>query len=719
MTDFRSGNAALGGFNYHQVGAYTALGVYALWIAFLFHSLIPPECRFTGTALIKEAWIYRGNMRGYIPWRSTWLINCGYARLFFFGGYVAGTAYCVVAGLTKRAPLLVVIWIAVQFFCLLFFYLFGGWTFSSFGGALSQVLVAGPLTAILMGLAGLLTPLGAHLPGVSAGAADTANERWKRGARVKVARYRQIGRVLNEAARKGRTVLAGQIMDRSKECEHTMVVGTTGSGKTVAITHILASAQIRRDRLFVTSPDGALMQKFYRKGDIILNPFDQRSVRWDILSEIQYPEDYAFIANAVLPSVGSSKSNDWVGYGRFIFASTLREWYEQKRGDSRAFIKMMTSGDERRVVLKELLRTTAAYDYFLPKNEGLLNGALGTISDRIDALKYANDVEGEGFSIRKWIEAENPPTLWAPYLSSQREALKHLLPCWISLAIRNTLSLPERRDRRVWFFFDEADQLGAVSGMKDGPLRLRKVGGCVVLGFQSISLMDSIYGSDEAKAIVENFKTKLLLNCGRSDGGGTARFASEMIGSAEIARRETTVSQSLGGRLSQSTSTQEREVTKRLVLDSEILALPEREGYLFAAGDPVWKKVKFDFLTLPDRALACQRRPITFKGEGDAPSTAQAPRAGNGGGGSFGAMAEMEKPSQVVVAISSPQTPEKAKTQTPGNSPRKSPPEKGASAFKAHALGSDAGVEQDKPKHHKAKGRPRQNPSIGILREFE
>ena len=57
-----------------------------------------------------------------------------------------------------------------------------------------------------------------------------------------------------------------------------------------------------------------------------------------------------------------------------------------------------------------------------------------------------------------------------------------------------------------------------------------------------------------------------------------------MIGSAEIARRETTVSQSLGGRLSQSTSTQEREVTKRLVLDSEILALPEREGYLFAAG---------------------------------------------------------------------------------------------------------------------------------------
>ena len=64
MTDFRSGNAALGGFNYHQAAAYSALGAFALWLICLFHPLITPACRFTGVALIKEAWIYRGNMRG-------------------------------------------------------------------------------------------------------------------------------------------------------------------------------------------------------------------------------------------------------------------------------------------------------------------------------------------------------------------------------------------------------------------------------------------------------------------------------------------------------------------------------------------------------------------------------------------------------------------------------------------------------------------------------
>ena len=86
-------------------------------------------------------------------------------------------------------------------------------------------------------------------------------------------------------------------------------------------------------------------------------------------------------------------------------------------------------------------------------------------------------------------------------------------------------------------FQGSADALGAIDGLKDALARVRKFGGRCVLGFQSIGQVSALYGRGDAQTIVENCGNTLILRCSASEGGGTAQFASHLIGQREILRR--------------------------------------------------------------------------------------------------------------------------------------------------------------------------------------
>jgi hypothetical protein len=68
-------------------------------------------------------------------------------------------------------------------------------------------------------------------------------------------------------------------------------------------------------------------------------------------------------------------------------------------------------------------------------------------------------------------------------------------------------------------------------------VRLRKFGGRCVLGFQSIGQVSALYGRGDAQTLVENCGNTLILRCSASEGGGTALFASQLIGQREVLRR--------------------------------------------------------------------------------------------------------------------------------------------------------------------------------------
>jgi type IV secretory pathway TraG/TraD family ATPase VirD4 len=147
--------------------------------------------------------------------------------------------------------------------------------------------------------------------------------------------------------------------------------------------------------------------------------------------------------------------------------------------------------------------------------------------------------------------------------------------------------------KRLWFIVDELDALGQIDGLKDALARLRKFGGRCVLGFQSISQVSSTYGHGDAHTIVENCGNTLILRCSASEGGGTARFASQLIGEREVMR--TTVSKSRRpNEIIGSVSHSEHFAVEPAVLPSQIEQLPDLAGYLKHASDPQWQRVRLD-----------------------------------------------------------------------------------------------------------------------------
>ena len=147
-------------------------------------------------------------------------------------------------------------------------------------------------------------------------------------------------------------------------------------------------------------------------------------------------------------------------------------------------------------------------------------------------------------------------------------------------------------DQKLWFVVDELDALGAIDGLKDALASLRKFGGRCIPGFQSIAQVRGTYGDPEAQTTVENGGNTLILRRSASEFGGTAEFASRLIGKREVLRRQYTRSNPTLFSKAQSTRTvSEQYITEDAVMASEIEELPDLTGYLKLTSSPAWRRV--------------------------------------------------------------------------------------------------------------------------------
>ena len=95
---------------------------------------------------------------------------------------------------------------------------------------------------------------------------------------------------------------------------------------------------------------------------------------------------------------------------------------------------------------------------------------------------------------------------------------------------------------------------------------------------------------------MENCSNTLILRCGGSENGGTAQFASRLIGQREVVR--TSESRSRRGlQIIPTVSRSEQLSIEPAVLDSEIEQLPDLRGFLKLASSRSWRRVS---LMLPE-----------------------------------------------------------------------------------------------------------------------
>ena len=399
--------------------------------------------------------------------------------------------------------------------------------------------------------------------------------------------------------------LAGVALPPEAETRHIALIGQTGTGKSTALRDLLADVFARGDRAIVADPDGTSMSCFFEDGDVVINPFDRRGRPWDMLGELTDEAAYKRIAEALMPQTGGADGTKWVDGGRLVLTAVLRAWKANDFGSMSDLARLLGSKNTDR--LAAMAEGTAAARFFAEGNERMLGSVLATLTAASETIDLLAQGTGAPVSIRRWVH-EGEGRLWLPYRADQVPMLRSAFACLLSIAMVETLSLPIAEERRFWFAIDEVDQLGRITDLELLLTKGRKYGACAVLGLQSIAQLEQHYGAAIASVIAEQCGNCLILRCGLSEGGGTARFASDLIGDREVATPEETTSTSRGPNASTSVSRSIRRDIETAVLPSEIAQLPDREGYLKLATEAGWKRVGFGVTRYEPAAASFEAR---------------------------------------------------------------------------------------------------------------
>ena len=385
--------------------------------------------------------------------------------------------------------------------------------------------------------------------------------------------------------------MGGVTIPRSAEPYHFFVVGSTGSGKSVAITGLLDHLEARGDIALVVDSGGEFCSRYYRPGrDRILNPFDDRCAPWSPTAEMTGPWDAEALAKSMIPD-GVGESKEWNGYAQTLVTSVLRQLHDRGELSIKKLLYYVQAApiDE----LTPLLAGTAAAGQLVSDKTF---GSIRTIASKYLATYAYLEDSNDPFSVADFIRAENPGFLFMTYRDDQLDSLRDMISCALDVAARTILALPANSQRRVWLIIDEFASIGKVQSIEAIATKARKMGGCLLIGLQSVSQLKDRYGEHAAQTILSCLSSWLVLRCSDAD---TAEYVSKYIGEAEISRMTRGESSSdTGG----SASLSEQIQTQRAVMPVELQRLANLQGFFKLAGDYPICNIKLSFPKKRDKA---------------------------------------------------------------------------------------------------------------------
>ncbi|CAM2163413.1 traM recognition site of TraD and TraG family protein (plasmid) [Burkholderia cepacia] len=391
--------------------------------------------------------------------------------------------------------------------------------------------------------------------------------------------------------------IAGVPMRKKAEVLGTLFSGAQGSGKSQQFFALMDQVRGRKKRAIVYDPSGEFTAAYYREGkDIILNPLDARSPNWNVWREIQSEIHYEGLAEGLIPIPPNVPDPFFAIAGRMVFKGAVRALGDDNKRTNAALYKAIAHSNLEE--LHAILANESAATYVDPVTERTGMSLKMTVQNQLDCFRFLHD-EGEPFSIREWIQNEDEDDdswLFITVNEEQKTALLPLVSLWCDVAIRALLTLKPIHRERLWVFYDELPTLQKLEIMKLATTNIRKYGGCLVIGIQDYSLLFQIYGEHLARTIISGCQTKLLL---RVTDGDAAKALANAIGQADLDEKEESLNLGIDERRD-GMSVFARRNLRDLVLSSEILHLPDMEGYLVTPSDYPVARVKYDYVPHPE-----------------------------------------------------------------------------------------------------------------------
>ena len=395
--------------------------------------------------------------------------------------------------------------------------------------------------------------------------------------------------------------IAGIPWPERTETQHTIVSGTTGSGKTVLISDLVAQIRARGERCVIYDKMGSYTAAFFDRGrDVLLNPLDARAPRWSPFYEARNPRDFDMMAAALIPQQKDTVDPFWVTAARQLFANgagVLRQ-----KGETRNKVLVDRLLKTELTELAQAMEGTVAQSIVDPENPKTALSVRAMLTANLSALEFLPD-EGAPFSIREWISDEARDRNGGGFLfltsrGDQHASLRGLISTWLEIAVNAMLSLAQDDGRRIWVILDELPTLHQVPSLQPGLAESRQFGGCFVLGVQVASALRDLYGRNGAETVSGLCGTRVVLAAPDRD---TAQWSADSLGRSEV--EEVAEGFSYGANtIRDGVSLTPRRELRALALPSEIMRLENLAGYLKFPGPFPVASIRLKYVSRPKAA---------------------------------------------------------------------------------------------------------------------
>lgn len=367
------------------------------------------------------------------------------------------------------------------------------------------------------------------------------------------------------------------------EQSHAMLIGTTGMGKTVALSDMIAEARARGQRAVIFDLTGAFIEHFYdSRRDVILNPLDARCPQWSVFDECRDEAEFTAAAEALVPHDGGGAEQFWVLAARLLFVEMCLKLRARGQASNEALAAELMTADL--AAVHRLMRGTIADPLTAPEAARMAESIRAVFNANAKALKLLPKT-GKRFSVRDWIEndqhAGSMVFISARYVDMS--VCSQLLTVWLDLAMNTLMAMDRTREVRMWFFIDELGALHRLPALEKGLQTARNFGGAIVTGIHAYAKLKEVYGENMAMTLSSLARTKLILGTADRE---TATWCSDFIGHRQVRDMEEGYTYGYNN-ARDAVSLTSRKHIEPLLLPDQLMNLPRLSGYLkFPDGFP-------------------------------------------------------------------------------------------------------------------------------------
>jgi type IV secretory pathway TraG/TraD family ATPase VirD4 len=437
---------------------------------------------------------------------------------------------------------------------------------------------------------------------VKASAGITETDKRKKDRYLRAARRMKPEQFVSLARHKVRdTILAipttvGKLpLSAAYFCEHMLILGASGSGKSQILFQIVKQL-IGRVRFIIVDRKGEFYSYFGNDNkDVLVNPYDKRTVGWNLFNEINFeldeaghikkiPPDLTAIADTIM-QVKSHKGEEaqWYGAAANVFISMVGWCVHHNKLTTKDLVDFSRRPLDEIITefqaMPEVLRGPGISALGTDPKSKTAGSVMFTLTTAIRQLDTFRDVDGY-WSVRDWIR-NGKGNLYLSQAGENGENYAAIVGLMIDLIAREIRGMKEgSKDVKLVFLIDELAALPRLSELKYLLSESRSKGVAVLLANQTISEIERVYGRESARNIAGNTKTKFFFHAAEQS---EQEYVSKTVGVAEVERKTRSRNESSPGLVgrgdTRTGSTDGKQITRDVAfMPAEIGALGKGEA---------------------------------------------------------------------------------------------------------------------------------------------